>query len=122
MDIKSTFAKKLKLELAKSGITQKELAARLDTPPTTINSWATARTFPHGETLQAIAEILNTTPSKLVADDNDDDDYQLSDSNKYLLLAVNSSESRRRLIDICLKIPEERIESAISILNTISNL
>ncbi len=120
MDIKSTFAKKLKSELAKSGITQKELAARLNLPPTTINSWATARTFPHGETLQAISEILNTTPSKLVADDTDD--YQLGDSDKYMLIAINSSEDRRRLIDTCLKMPDEKIKSAISILNTISGM
>ena len=120
MDIKKAFANNLKIELVKNGITQRELAARLNTPPTTINTWTRGCAFPHGETLQAIAEILNTTPSQLIADGVDD--YKISDSDKYMLMAINSSEDRRRLIDTCLKMPDEKVKSAISILNTISGM
>lgn len=120
MDIKTIFARHIKSELAKNQITQRELADKLKLPPTTVNSWAQGRTFPHGESLQAVAEILNTTPSKLVADDRDD--YQVSDSDKYMLLAINSSDDRRRLVDLCLKMPDENVKSAISILNTVCGM
>lgn len=57
--------KKLRVELAKRGITQRELAKRMGISETTVSRYFSGERFPKGHLLYLLANELRTTPEYL---------------------------------------------------------
>lgn len=111
MDIKEIYAKNLKSALRKAGMTQKELAEKIKTPVTTISGWMACRTFPHAETLQAVAEALGTTPAALLSGESAA--AEISEADRYLIAAIKSSPERKKCVDLCVNAPAEALMDLI---------
>lgn len=81
----SVFAGRLKLALQERGITQKELAVKLGTSPTTINDYVVGRREPNARTKLAIAQALGVGIGYLLGKDSVDVDE--------LLLMIDDKEN-----------------------------
>lgn len=119
-NIKTLFAKNLKKALKANGMTQRELAEELHIPPTTVNGWIKEKSFPLGQTLQEVAEVLNTTPATLVAEGTEN--FAISEGDKYLLAAIHSTPEMQQLVAFCLRLPQADIgKASLALANILLN-
>lgn len=63
----------IKWLVAKSDLTQKEIAKRLDISPQQFNMWATGRKYPRIDKAQQLAKILGCTLNDLYEKDEDNE-------------------------------------------------
>lgn len=54
------FSENLNKKIAKSGKQQKDIAADLDIPVTSLNNWCKGKSIPRWKTLQTIAQYFNS--------------------------------------------------------------
>lgn len=57
----------LAIELARVGLTQRELAQQMGVPPTTLSTWLTGAHPPPSDLARRIAEALGVDPAQLAA-------------------------------------------------------
>lgn len=62
------------------GITQTELARRINYPPSTVYNWCQGKRFPKAESLEDIANYFNVLPSDLISEDLPTDKSQISNA------------------------------------------
>jgi transcriptional regulator with XRE-family HTH domain len=60
--------RKLRIELARTGLTLTELARRLDLPPTTLGSWVRAVHPPPADLSDRVAAVLGVAAHAITAD------------------------------------------------------
>ena len=65
MNLKEIFAKNLQYYLDRNGITQTELAHKLNYPEMTVSNWIKAKTYPRIDKVQQMADFFNISRSDL---------------------------------------------------------
>ena len=68
MSIEKTFARNLKAIRTLQGITQTELAEKLQVKPQSISKYESGENFPTGKRLAKLIEILNIEPEHLLGE------------------------------------------------------
>lgn len=65
---------KIKRLRKEKGLTQEELAERLNVSLMTVRRWEWGNTSPNSKMLVELADVLGTTPEKLLSDDTEEND------------------------------------------------
>lgn len=102
MGVKESVRQNIRKFREKLGISQRELADRLEVNHSTVAYWEIGKSSPNVETLAELCRIFNTTPAILmgVAQDGAAIDEQ---NAAFLALYWAAPEHRRMAIDLILK-------------------
>ena len=74
---------KIKRLRKEKGLTQEELAERLNVSLMTVRRWEWGNTSPNSKMLVELADVLGTTPEKLLSDDTEENDgFVLSEKER----------------------------------------
>lgn len=104
---KEIFSRNLKRYLESSGTKQKELAKALDVTPSTICDWIKGRGYPRMDKLQLLAEYFGIQKSDLVED--------------VYIAKETVSNKEQKVLDLFHKIPDDKKEFAIKMLQSIAD-
>lgn len=66
MDHRKVVARYLDREMNRLGLSQSELARRIDVRPSVVNRWVNGERLPLPESIEALAEALNANPDRLL--------------------------------------------------------
>lgn len=102
------FSKNLRYYIEKSGKTQKQLAAIVDVAQSTFNDWARGKKYPRIDKIEILANYFGIQKSDLIED-------------KLAEPAENDgvSEKRQMLIDFARKVPEDKAEMVLRVIQSI---
>lgn len=91
-------AENIKRERINAGMTQEQLAERLDVARSTITQWETGWTQPRMGAVARLAEVFGMSVSEMVADDptRRDGDITLSSEERELISLFRSMDKRAR--------------------------
>jgi len=102
------YGNKLKWLIKNKGFSQREIAAELDIPESTLSDW-THMPYPAIESIEAICSILKTPLSRFFADLESDS-------------TVEITPQEARLLKIFNEFPEEKREAVLRILEGMRDL
>lgn len=83
---------KIKRLRKEKGMTQEELAERLNVSLMTVRRWEWGNTSPNSKMLVELADVLGTTPEKLLSDDTEENDsFVLSEKERSKKTALKNT-------------------------------
>lgn len=84
-----------------NNLSQRELASAVGVSDISVSKWENGKSYPTGENLQRLAEVLNCRPADI-----------LQDIKKEPQNSVELSSAEKRLIDVIRELPEDRRDVA----------
>lgn len=84
-----------------NNLSQRELASAVGVSDISVSKWENGKSYPTGENLQRLAEVLNCRPADI-----------LQDIKKEPQNSVELSSAEKRLIDVIRDLPEDRRDVA----------
>ena len=109
---KAILARNVKRFLDQRGMTMRDLADAIDVPPSTVQNWCSATSYPRIDKIERMARFFNCQKSDLTED---------PDTSRSVLLQklFRNQPGLRDLFDEAQGMPENEIRLAISILRAI---
>lgn len=97
---KETMAVNIRRYLSQLGMTQAELAKKIDVPSSTVNCWCKAIAYPRIDKIERMADLFGCLKSDLVEDESSvTHTYELTNEEYAVLLSYrNASEETKRTV------------------------
>lgn len=96
--IKENIRVNLKKYRKEEGLTQKQLANKLNVAPTTLSSWEQGLSSPNIDMLVLICSTLNIGINKMVGISTKKDDIVLTDKEKDLIIAYREADDIKKIL------------------------
>lgn len=96
--IKENIRVNLKKYRKEEGLTQKQLAQKLNVAPTTLSSWEQGLSSPDMDMLVLICSTLNIGINKMVGISTKKDDIVLTDKEKDLIIAFREADDIKKIL------------------------
>lgn len=105
---KQVFSQNLRMYMAESGKTQKDLADIIGVTAPTFNEWVSGKKFPRIDKIQKLADYFGILKSDLI-----------EDKQNKPIIDDGLTESQRKLIDFAKTVPEDKAEMILRVIQSI---
>lgn len=105
---KDVFAKNLKMYMERRNLTQRDLAEITGVTQPIVHAWLQAKKFPRIDKIDRMADYFGILKSDLI-----------EDKTGVFTMEKDASADRRKLIDLALSVPDEKVELLLRVMKSI---